>query len=101
LGKIIGGGLPVGAYGGARQLMTQVAPEGPVYQAGTLSGNPLAVAAGLAVLKLLSRRGTYSALEDLGRKMEEGYRTVLRQYGIHGTVNRVGSMMTVFFGVDR
>ena len=101
LGKILGGGLPLAAFGGRREIMNLLAPEGPVYQAGTLSGNPLAVAAGLAVLRLLSRRGTYSALEDLGRKMEEGYRAVLRQYGIHGTVNRVGSMMTVFFGVDR
>ncbi len=97
----MGGGLPLAAFGGRREIMNLLAPEGPVYQAGTLSGNPLAVAAGLAVLKLLSRRGTYSALEDLGRKMEEGYRAVLRQYGIHGTVNRVGSMMTIFFGVDR
>jgi glutamate-1-semialdehyde 2,1-aminomutase len=101
LGKILGGGLPLAAFGGRQDVMDLLAPEGPVYQAGTLSGNPLAVAAGLLALKLLSRRGTYGALERLGRRMEDGYRALLQKHGIHGTVNRVGSMMTVFFGVDR
>ena len=81
--------------------MDLLAPKGPVYQAGTLSGNPLAVAAGLATLKLLSYRGAYNRLEDLGKRMEEGFRRVLEKHRIKGAINRVGSMLTLFFGVDR
>jgi len=101
LGKVLGGGLPLAAFGGRRQVMDLVAPEGPVYQAGTLSGNPLAVTAGLATLRLLARPGTYAALEAKGRKLEEGFARVLKKFSIRGTINRIGSMMTLFFGVER
>jgi glutamate-1-semialdehyde 2,1-aminomutase len=101
LGKILGGGFPLAAFGGKRKIMNLLAPSGPVYQAGTLSGNPIAVSAGLATLKLLSRRGTYTALEARGRKLETGFRAVLAKHNIKGTLNRFGSMMTLFFGVDR
>jgi glutamate-1-semialdehyde 2,1-aminomutase len=100
LGKILGGGLPLAAFGGRRDIMNLLAPEGPVYQAGTLSGNPLAVAAGLATLALLSRSGTYKALEERARRLQEGFQEVLCKRHIPGTVNRVGSMMTLFFGTD-
>jgi len=100
LGKILGGGLPLAAFGGKRKIMDLLAPEGPVYQAGTLSGNPLAVAAGLATLKSLSRPGNYTLLEHMGKMLEAGFTKVLHKYGIKGTINRVGSMMTLFFGVD-
>ncbi len=97
LGKIIGGGLPVGAYGGSRELMSRVAPLGPVYQAGTLSGNPLAVAAGLATLAALERGNAYERLERLGARMETDLREAGRAAGVPITVNRVGSMLTAFF----
>jgi glutamate-1-semialdehyde 2,1-aminomutase len=99
LGKILGGGLPLAAFGGQRQIMDLIAPEGPVYQAGTLSGNPLAVTAGLVTLKLLARPGTYARLEAKGKKLEEEFARILKKYSIRGTVNRIGSMMTLFFGV--
>ena len=101
LGKILGGGLPLAAFGGKREIMNLLAPEGPVYQAGTLSGNPLAVAAGLTTLALLSRPGTYEALETRGRRLQEGLERVLRKSRMKATVNRIGSMMTLFFGVER
>jgi glutamate-1-semialdehyde 2,1-aminomutase len=97
LGKIIGGGLPVGAYGGARALMSRVAPLGAVYQAGTLSGNPLAVAAGLATIRALDEPGVYERLERLGRQLERGMADAAVSAGIPLTVNRVGSMLTAFF----
>jgi glutamate-1-semialdehyde 2,1-aminomutase len=97
-GKIIGGGLPVGAFGGRREIMERLAPLGPVYQAGTLSGNPLAVSAGLAVLSILEKQGTYERLEALGARLETGLSRVADQAGIVATVQRVGSMMTLFFG---
>ena len=97
LGKIIGGGLPVGAYGGSRELMSRVAPLGQVYQAGTLSGNPLAVAAGLATLRALERGGVYERLERLGAHLEAGIVEAARATGVAVTVNRVGSMLTAFF----
>ncbi len=97
LGKIIGGGLPVGAYGGARALMSHVAPLGAVYQAGTLSGNPLAVAAGLATIRALAEPGVYERLERLGRQLERGMAEAATSAGIPLTVNRVGSMLTAFF----
>ena len=95
-GKIIGGGMPVGAYGGSRKLMEQVAPLGPVYQAGTLSGNPVAMAAGLAQLRILkSTPEIYKDLERRGAMLEQGLREALA--GIPVQVNRVGSLLTVFF----
>ncbi len=97
LGKIIGGGLPVGAYGGTGQIMSLVAPEGPVYQAGTLSGNPLAVSAGIATLKALKRAGTYRRLEHDTAELVEGLRKAADGAGIPVQINRVGSMFTVFF----
>ena len=97
LGKIIGGGLPVGAYGGARAVMSRVAPLGAVYQAGTLSGNPLAVAAGLATIRALAEPGVYERLERLGRQLERGMAEAATSAGIPLTVNRVGSMLTAFF----
>lgn len=97
LGKVIGGGLPVGAYGGKSSLMDLVAPSGPVYQAGTLSGNPLAVAAGLKTLEVLRRDGTYEHLEKLGQRLDAGVSEQAKGTGIPLTVNRVGSMLTVFF----
>ncbi|MEJ2006975.1 MAG: glutamate-1-semialdehyde 2,1-aminomutase [Acidobacteriota bacterium] len=97
LGKVIGGGLPVGAYGGKASLMDRVAPSGPVYQAGTLSGNPLAVAAGLTTLEILRRSGTYERLEQLGQRMAGGISEQAKRVGVPLTVNRVGSMLTAFF----
>jgi glutamate-1-semialdehyde 2,1-aminomutase len=97
LGKIIGGGLPVGAYGGRRDLMAHVAPLGGVYQAGTLSGNPLAVAAGLATLRALQDPSAYRRLEALGARLQAGLEGAAREAGIPLTVNRVGSMLTGFF----
>ncbi len=97
LGKIIGGGLPVGAYGGSRELMRKVAPLGPVYQAGTLSGNPLAVAAGLAALRLLAKKGVYKKLGAAGQRLVEGLRVAGAASGVPLRVNRVGSMFTAFF----
>jgi glutamate-1-semialdehyde 2,1-aminomutase len=97
LGKIIGGGLPVGAYGGRADVMAKVAPEGPVYQAGTLSGNPLAMAAGCATLDALDAPGVYERLEALGRRLEEGLVRAAESAGVTLTVNRVGSLLTGFF----
>ena len=97
LGKVIGGGLPVGAYGGKREIMDHVAPVGPVYQAGTLSGNPLAVTAGIATLKILKRPGTYESLEEKSRTLNERLLQAAQQAGIPATGNRVGSMFTLFF----
>ncbi len=101
LGKVLGGGLPLGAFGGRQEIMDLVAPEGPVYQAGTLSGNPLAVAAGITTLQVLKGRGVYRKLEERGRRFQQGVEQVLAQYQIRGVVNRVGSMLTLFFGVDQ
>jgi len=97
LGKIIGGGLPVGAYGGSRDLMSRVSPLGPVYQAGTLSGNPLAVAAGLATLRALREGDVYRRLDSLGAELERGLVAAAGKAGVPLTVNRVGSMLTGFF----
>jgi len=97
LGKIIGGGLPVGAYGGSRALMEQVSPLGGIYQAGTLSGNPLAVAAGLATLRALEGPQVYAKLEALGARVERDLREAASAAGVPVTINRVGSMLTVFF----
>lgn len=97
LGKVIGGGLPVGAYGGSYKLMKLIAPEGPVYQAGTLSGNPLAVTAGIETLKMLKKPGIYRQLEERARTLGDGLSRTAREAGIGVTLNRVGSMMTMFF----
>jgi glutamate-1-semialdehyde 2,1-aminomutase len=97
LGKIIGGGLPVGAYGGRRDIMANISPLGGVYQAGTLSGNPLAVSAGLATLAALRASSVYDRLERLGAAAELGLTEAARKAGVPLTVNRVGSMLTGFF----
>jgi glutamate-1-semialdehyde 2,1-aminomutase len=100
LGKIIGGGLPVGAYGGKRSIMARMAPEGEIYQAGTLSGNPLAMAAGLATLKALQQEGVYEALEEKSEKLFSGLQEAGRQAGFDTVVNRVGSMGSLFFSKE-
>jgi glutamate-1-semialdehyde 2,1-aminomutase len=100
LGKIVGGGLPVGAYGGRRDLMEQISPLGPVYQAGTLSGNPLAMAAGLATLRLLTEPGVYAHLEALSARLIDGLAEAARLADVPYTSNRVGSMFTGFFSAD-
>jgi glutamate-1-semialdehyde 2,1-aminomutase len=97
LGKIIGGGLPVGAYGGRREIMDLIAPSGPVYQAGTLSGNPLAVSAGLATLKELKVRGVYKQLEQQSAALAQGIGEAAKKAGIPLTQTRIGSMLTAFF----
>ena len=98
LGKILGGGLPAAAYGGRADIMATVAPEGPVYQAGTLSGNPLAMAAGVAALDLLTEPGVYAKLDATGAALADGLFRAAEPAGVPVTVNRVGSMVTVFFG---
>ncbi len=97
LGKIIGGGLPIGAFGGKRDIMNLLAPAGPVYQAGTLSGNPLATAAGIATLTLLASRGIYPALEEKGRRLAKGLEKAVSEAGVACSISRVGSMLTLFF----
>lgn len=101
LGKIIGGGLPVGAYGGRADIMNQVAPAGKVYQAGTLSGNPLATAAGLAQLRYLHEHPeVYEQLEATTARLADGTRQIAKELGLNYTVNRVGSMFSLFFTAD-
>ena len=101
-GKVIGGGLPVGAYGGRRDLMEQIAPSGPVYQAGTLSGSPLAMAAGIAALDVLRENpGLYERLERLGDRLETGFADAAAAAGAVCTVGRVGSMVTPFIGIEK
>ncbi len=97
LGKIIGGGLPVGCFGGRKDIMKMMAPEGPVYQAGTLSGNPLAMAAGIATLNILKTAGTYEALEQKSKKLAEGIAAAASKAGLKTTSNRVGAMFSLFF----
>jgi glutamate-1-semialdehyde 2,1-aminomutase len=97
LGKIIGGGLPVGAYGGKTEIMEMVAPEGSVYQAGTLSGNPLAVQAGITTLERLQQPGIYRELETRGRRLAEGLRQAAKNAGLQATVNQVGSLLSILF----
>ncbi|AEI44984.1 glutamate-1-semialdehyde 2,1-aminomutase [Paenibacillus mucilaginosus] len=97
MGKIIGGGLPVGAYGGKREIMEMIAPAGPIYQAGTLSGNPLAMAAGYTTLKLLGEPGVYEELERKAARIEEGFMANAKERGIASVINRVGSMVCPFF----
>lgn len=97
LGKVIGGGLPVGAYGGKRRFMEQIAPSGSIYQAGTLSGNPLAMNAGLATLKLLQQPGTYEALTSKTIRLAEGLKQLTREAGLPIWVNAIGAMFSAFF----
>ncbi|MCA1839706.1 MAG: glutamate-1-semialdehyde 2,1-aminomutase [Actinobacteria bacterium] len=100
LGKVIGGGMPVGAYGGRRDLMRSIAPAGAVYQAGTLSGNPVSMAAGLATLEGLDTDDSYDTLESRGAALQEGLTAAARRTGIDVVVQRQGSMLTVFFSAD-
>lgn len=100
MGKIIGGGMPVAAYGGSAELMNNVAPLGPVYQAGTLAGNPLAMSAGIATLKELSKPGVYAKVEALGKRLVTGLRQALRDAGVKGQVNSIGSLSTLFFTAE-
>jgi glutamate-1-semialdehyde 2,1-aminomutase len=97
LGKIVGGGLPAAAFGGRADIMQKLAPLGPVYQAGTLSGNPLAMAAGLKCLDILARPGTYDRLEHLGKRLGDGLAAAAQAAKVPACVNRVGSMVTLFF----
>src|SRR3954469_12772723 len=97
IGKIIGGGLPAAAFGGRADIMQKLAPLGPVYQAGTLSGNPLAMAAGLKAMEILGRPGTYERLEHLGQRLGDGLLAAARAAGVPAAMNRVGSMLTLFF----
>lgn len=101
LGKVLGGGLPVGAYGGSKEVMGKVAPEGPIYQAGTLSGNPLAMVAGAQTLSYLARSNPYGELERKAGKLATGMSEILREKGIPHRINRVGSMLTLFFTAER
>ena len=101
LGKIIGGGMPVGAVAGSAKIMDLLAPVGPVYQAGTLSGNPLSVRAGLETLRLLKESNPYAALDAAGARLESGLRGALKKTGQTGCVNRAGSLLTMFLGPDR
>lgn len=102
LGKIIGGGMPVGAYGGKKEIMDLVSPAGPVYQAGTLSGNPIAMAAGLAMLELIDKNPeVYAQLDTITTKIANGWKTNADKLGIKTTVNRIGSMFTLFFSEEQ
>ncbi|WP_275956756.1 glutamate-1-semialdehyde 2,1-aminomutase [Polycladomyces abyssicola] len=97
LGKIIGGGLPIGAYGGRREIMEKVAPMGPMYQAGTMAGNPLSMAAGIACLEVLSRPGVYERLDEMGKRLADGIGELARNYGIPVQINRQGGAFAVYF----
>ena len=101
MGKVIGGGLPVGAFGGKAEIMDHLAPEGPVYQAGTLSGNPLAMAAGITQLKDLDCLNGWQRLEEIGQQFEDGVREALNEISLDLTFNRVGSMFCLFFTEDK
>lgn len=101
LGKVIGGGLPVGAYGGKREIMEKVSPNGPIYQAGTLSGNPLAMIAGIETLKILSDRNIYKKLERLGGKLSKGIEKAAETSGVDLYSTRVGSMLCAFFTSEK
>ena len=96
-GKIIGGGMPAGAYGGRRDLMEQVAPAGPIYQAGTLSGNPVAMAAGLAMLELIQAPGFHANLAERTVRLTDGMAAAAKKHGVAFSVNRVGAMFGLFF----
>jgi glutamate-1-semialdehyde 2,1-aminomutase len=97
MGKIIGGGLPIGAYGGRREIMEKVAPMGPMYQAGTMAGNPLSMAAGIACLEVLSRPGVYERLDEMGKQLADGIGELAHKYGIPVQINRQGGAFAVYF----
>ncbi len=101
LGKVIGGGLPCAAYGGPKSLMEQISPTGKVYQAGTLSGNPLAMAGGLATLEIMQETGVYNVLERRSAMLAEGLIDAAEKTGVPIALNRVGSMLTPFFVKER
>lgn len=101
LGKVIGGGMPVGCYGGRRDIMEKIAPIGPIYQAGTLSGNPIAMTAGIETLKILSKPTAYKTLEKTSAELENGLKAAAKEAGVPVTINRVGSMFTAFFTEER
>ncbi|WMM10400.1 glutamate-1-semialdehyde 2,1-aminomutase [Staphylococcus simulans] len=96
-GKIVGGGLPIGGYGGRQDIMEQVAPLGPAYQAGTMAGNPLSMKAGIALLEVLEQEGVYEELDRLGKKLEDGLNELIEKHGITATVNRVYGSLTLYF----
>lgn len=97
LGKIIGGGLPIGAYGGKKEIMEKVAPEGPMYQAGTMAGNPLSIAAGIACLQTLQQPNTYERLDQMARRLTDQIQQLAKQYQITLTINRFGGAFSVYF----
>lgn len=101
LGKIIGGGLPIGAYGGRKDIMEQVAPLGPAYQAGTMAGNPASILAGIACLEVLQQEGVYEHLDHLGAMLETGILTHAKTYGIPVTINRLKGALTVYFSTEK
>ncbi|MCS4487275.1 glutamate-1-semialdehyde 2,1-aminomutase [Staphylococcus americanisciuri] len=96
-GKIVGGGLPIGGYGGRQEIMEQVAPLGPAYQAGTMAGNPLSMKAGIALLEVLEQEGVYEQLDRLGAKLEAGLQAAIDKYNVKATINRVKGALTVYF----
>ena len=100
LGKVIGGGLPVGAFGGKKEIMNYLAPEGPVYQAGTLSGNPLAMSAGSTLLNLLIAKNPYKDLEEKAKLMLNGMKEIMHSYGIPFSTNQIGGMFGFFFSEE-
>lgn len=100
LGKIIGGGLPIGAYGGKKDIMEKVAPLGPAYQAGTMAGNPASISAGIACLEVLQQDGVYEHLDSLGEKLESGIRKLAEQYSVPLSLNRLKGALTLYFGSD-
>jgi len=97
MGKIIGGGLPIGAYGGRKAIMEQVAPLGPAYQAGTMAGNPASISAGIACLEVLKQPGVYERFDELGERLENGVREAAERHGITISINRLKGAMTVYF----
>ena len=99
-GKIIGGGMPVGAYGGARKIMELISPCGPVYQAGTLSGNPVAMAAGIAQLEALENGDVYAYINRIGKRLAEGLADITGKHGVKSCVNQVGSLLCAYFGIE-
>ncbi len=101
LGKIIGGGLPIGAYGGRVDIMEEVAPLGPAYQAGTMAGNPASISAGIACLEVLQEKGIYDKLERLGEKLELGLLSLAKRHGVTVTINRLKGALTLYFGPEK
>ena len=96
-GKIVGGGLPIGGYGGRQDIMEHVAPLGPAYQAGTMAGNPLSMRAGIALLEVLEQEGVYDKLDQLGRRLEEGLQKIIDKHQITATINRIYGSLTLYF----